>query len=66
MDTTTGREYLHQTTTYVVELEREDIMSLVHAAHMHAEGLDPFESKRLVDSANRLSEQAVYYANGLG
>jgi hypothetical protein len=46
---------------YVVELEREDVMKLVHAAHTHAEGLNALDAKRLMDSANRLSEQVVYY-----
>jgi hypothetical protein len=62
-DMTEG-EYVYHPTMYIVELEREDIMSLVHAAHMHAEKLPAPESKKLIDSANRLSDQAVYYANG--
>jgi hypothetical protein len=61
MGTMTEDEYAHQPTNYIVELEREDIISLVHAAHMHAERLDASESKKLVDSANRLAAQAVYY-----
>lgn len=60
MDAMTEHEYVHSNRKYIVELEREDIMSLVHAAHMHAERLAAPESKRLMDSANRLSAQAVY------
>lgn len=64
MDAMTDYEYVHQPMNYIVELEREDIMSLVHAAHMHAERLAAPESKKLIDSANRLANQAVYYQNG--
>lgn len=60
----TDHEYVHQPMHYIVELEREDIMGLVHAAHMHAEQLAAPESKKLMDSANRLADQAVYYHNG--
>lgn len=60
----TDHEYVHQPMNYIVELEREDIMSLVHAAHMQAERLAAPESKKLMDSANRLADQAVYYPNG--
>jgi hypothetical protein len=61
MDIMTEDELIHRPSMYVVELEREDVMKLVHAAHMHAEGLSALDSKRLMDSANRLSEQVVYY-----
>jgi uncharacterized protein YqgV (UPF0045/DUF77 family) len=64
MDAMTEHEYVHQPMNYIVELEREEIMSLVHAAHMHAERLAAPESKKLIDSANRLANQAVYYQNG--
>jgi len=62
MDTLTDEgEYVYQPTMYIVELTREDAINLVHAAHTHAEGLLPAESKRLVDSANRLANQTVHY-----
>lgn len=66
MDAMTKPEYVHPATHYIVELDREDIMNLVHAAHIYAERLDAPESKKLMDSANRLSDQAVYYVNGMG
>jgi hypothetical protein len=47
---------------YIVELTREDAINLVHAAHTYAEGLLPSESKRLVDSANRLGSQTMHYS----
>lgn len=64
MDAMTEHEYAHQRMNYIVELEREEIMKLVHAAHMQAEMLGAPESKALMDAANRLSGQAVYYQHG--
>lgn len=61
MDAMTEHEYEFPASMYIVELSREDIIDLVHAAHVHAEKLLPVESKRLVDAANRLSAQAVYF-----
>ena len=60
----TEHEYVHQPMHYIVEMEREDIMKLVHAAHMQAEMIGAPESKELMDAANRLSGQAVYYQHG--
>jgi hypothetical protein len=60
-DMTEG-EYMYHPTMYIVELTREDAINLVHAAHTHAERLLPVESKRLVDSANRLASQTVHYS----
>jgi hypothetical protein len=62
MDAMTEHEYVHQPTMYIVELTREDAINLVHAAYTHAEGLLPSESKRLVDSANRLGSQTMHYS----
>jgi hypothetical protein len=64
MDAMTEHQYVHQPRQYIVELEREEIMSLVHAAHMQAEMIGAPESKKLMEAANRLSGQAVYYQHG--
>ena len=61
MDTVTEDQYADGR-MYIVELTREDAINLVHAAHVHAEKLLPVESKRLIDSANRLAGQTVHYA----
>jgi hypothetical protein len=53
---------MYHPTMYIVELTREDAINLVHAAHTHAERLLPVESKRLIDSANRLASQTVHYS----
>ena len=63
-DMMADEEYTEPGTLYIVELNRDDIMMLVHAAHMHAEKMPAPESKRLIDSANRLSGQAVHYNYG--
>jgi|NitcycUWRG01K112_1040325.scaffolds.fasta_scaffold00012_6 hypothetical protein len=64
-DMMADEEYTEPKTVYIVELERDDVTSLVHAAHMHAERLSAPESKRLVDSANRLSSQVLHINYGL-
>jgi hypothetical protein len=56
-----GDEYVHQPSLYIIELERDDVMNLVHAAHMHSERLNPTEAQQLIASADRLAAQAVYY-----
>ena len=61
MSTVIEDEYVYQPTLYIIELTRDDVIELVHAANMHAEGLGTEESKRLMDSAKRLSDQAVYF-----
>jgi hypothetical protein len=60
----TEHEYVRYQSLFIVEMERGDVLNLVHAAHMHAEKLPAPESKELMDAANRLSNQVVYYANG--
>ena len=64
MNTVIEDEYVYQPTLYIIELTRDDVIELVHAANMHAERLDASESKRLMDAVDRLSGQAVYYQHG--
>lgn len=66
MDVMDEHEYVRYQSLFIVEMERGDVINLVHAAHMHAEKLSAPESKELVDAANRLSDQVVYYQNGTG
>jgi hypothetical protein len=61
MDALTDYDATHEPSMYIVEMTRNDVIDLVHAAYMHAEGLNAEESKRLKESAKRLSDQAVYF-----
>jgi hypothetical protein len=61
MDIVEKHAYAREEPLYVIELTRNDVLNLVHAAHMHSERLNAKEAKSLMDSAKRLSDQAVYF-----
>lgn len=61
MDIVEKHAYAREEPLYVIELTRNDVLNLVHAAHMHSERLNAEEAKSLMDSAKRLSDQAVYF-----
>jgi hypothetical protein len=61
MDIVEKHAYAREEPLYVIEMTRNDVIDLVHAAHTHADTLTADESKRLKGAAKRLSEQAVYF-----